>query len=145
MKALADARLELLAKSPIIASEPLGPSIRRYANGAIVAETKLEPEALLALLKQIERAFGDRRGQRWSARVLDLDIVLWSGGVWGSNTLIIPHPLYRSRPFVTGPAAAIAPNWRDPLTGLTNLQQHTRLTRPHALPSGAPGRSTFPA
>ncbi|WP_336987605.1 2-amino-4-hydroxy-6-hydroxymethyldihydropteridine diphosphokinase [Altererythrobacter aquiaggeris] len=135
---------KILAASPIIASAPVGPSIRQYANAAGILEAGFAPLRLLGRLKSIERTFGPRRGQRWSARVLDLDIILWSGGFWATSALTIPHPLYRERDFVTGPAAAIAPDWRDPVTGLTNLQLNTRLTRPRPLPSGAPGRSTFP-
>ena len=35
---------------------------------------------MLARLKALEQDFGRRRGRRWGPRVLDLDIVLWSGG-----------------------------------------------------------------
>jgi 2-amino-4-hydroxy-6-hydroxymethyldihydropteridine diphosphokinase len=73
--------VRVIAAAPPIETDPVGPSIRRYANSAAVIETDLEPEALLALLKRIEREFGRRPGgQRWRARVLDLDLVLWSGG-----------------------------------------------------------------
>lgn len=124
----------MLAVSPALLTDPVGPSIRRYANGAAVIETSLEPLALLTALKRIERAFGRRAGgQRWSARVLDLDVVLWSGGPFAAPGLTIPHPLFRERRFVLGPALAIAGQWRDPLTGLTLRQLHARLTRPRPL------------
>ena len=121
--------------SPVIASAPLGPSMRRYANGAAVVQTKLEPEELLDTLKDIEAAFGRRSvGQRWASRVLDLDIVLWSGGVLCSDTLIIPHPAFRSRTFVLTPALTIVPAWRDPISGLTVRQLKARLTKGGPLP-----------
>lgn len=127
--------IEVAAASPIVASAPLGPSRRRYANGAALVETRLDPEALLGVLKRIERRFGRRTGgQRWTARVLDLDLVLWSGGMWGSPSLVIPHPRFRTRGFVLQPAAAIVPAWRDPVTGSTLRQLLARLTRPHPLP-----------
>ena len=85
---------------------------------------------LLITLKAIERKFGRRAGgQRWSARVLDLDIVLWSGGAWSSRNLTIPHPQFRRRGFVLAPAQDIAAQWRDPRTGLTLRQLHHRLIR----------------
>ena len=125
-----------------IETDPIGPSIRRYANSAALIETGLDPEALLALLKRIERAFGRRPGgQRWRARVLDLDVVLWSVGPFASAALTIPHPLFRERAFVLTPAAAIAPAWRDPLTGLTVRQLHARLTGPRPLPKRTSGRA----
>ena len=128
--ALAQLPGRLEASAPIVASRPLGPSLRRYANSTAVIATKLDPDDLLDRLQQIERQFGRKPGgQRWTARVLDLDIVLWSGGPWSSPGLTIPHPLFRERSFVLQPANAIAPTWRDPLTGLTLRQLTARLTR----------------
>jgi 2-amino-4-hydroxy-6-hydroxymethyldihydropteridine diphosphokinase len=124
------------AVSPILDTAPLGPSSRRYANAVALARTVSEPPELLALLQTVERAFGRRRrGRKWQARPLDLDIVLWSGGPWLSEGLIIPHREFRRRGFVLGPAAKIAPDWRDPLTALTLRQLFARLTRNRQLPS----------
>nr|WP_137676639.1 2-amino-4-hydroxy-6-hydroxymethyldihydropteridine diphosphokinase [Parerythrobacter lutipelagi] len=121
--------------SPVIASLPLGPSLRRYANAAALLETELSPRDLLGALKSIERAFGRTGGGgRWRARVLDLDIVLWSGGIWVGPELAIPHPRFRERTFVLGPAMSIAPGWRDPVTGLSVRQLNARLTKPKPLP-----------
>lgn len=130
LAAMADAGLAIEAASPIIASAPLGPSRRRYANSAARVATPLAPPALLALLQAVEMCFGRvRRGARWGARTLDLDIVLWSGGTWRSRTLTVPHPAFRARTFVVGPANAVAPKWRDPQTGCTIRHLHARLTR----------------
>ena len=135
MKALKGAGLAVEAVSPWLASAPLGPSLRRYANGAALVRSPLDPPGLLAMLKRIERAFGRRaRGQRWASRVLDLDIVLWSGGAWASPALTIPHIAMRERSFVLRPALALCPDWRDPLTGQTLRHLHARLTRPRPLP-----------
>lgn len=113
----------IVAQSSIIASAPLGPSLRTYANGAIVMDSDLAPLPVLAMLQGIESSVGrNRRGSRWRARPLDLDIILWNGGIWRSPDLTIPHPLFRERPFVLGPAAEIAPTWRDPVSGRTLRQ-----------------------
>ena len=131
LAAMAGEGLSIEAASPIIASAPIGPSRRRYANAAACIATPLDPPALLALLQQIETSFGRvRRGQRWGARTLDLDIVLWSGGPWHDKTLTIPHPRFRQRAFVLTPAAAVVPNWRDPAGTCTIRHLHARLTRP---------------
>jgi len=123
--------IKVLAGAPVLRSAAIGPSLRRYANSAVLVETKHDPEDLLDQLKAIERDFGRRAGgQRWAARVLDLDIVLWSGGAWSSPGLTVPHALFRERDFVLRPALAIAPDWRDPLTGLTLRQLAARLARP---------------
>lgn len=122
------------ARSPVIASAPMGAARRRFANAAVVLESELAPTALLAALKRMEREFGRRRGQRWGDRVLDADIILWSGGRWRSPGLAIPHAAFAQRRFVLAPAAAIAPGWRAGPQSLTLAQAHARLTRPRPLP-----------
>ena len=108
----------------------LGPAGRDFANGVAILSTRLEPMALLAALKEIERAFGRRPGRRWGPRVLDLDIILWSGGAWGGPGPTIPHPSFCGRLFVLAPLAEVASDWRDPLTGASIRQLLARLTAP---------------
>jgi 2-amino-4-hydroxy-6-hydroxymethyldihydropteridine diphosphokinase len=115
--------------SDVVETAPLGPALRRFANAVAMVESDLSPPEMLAELKAIEAAFGRRRGQRWSDRVIDLDIVLWSGGAWSSAGLTVPHAEFRNRAFVLGPLLQVAPDWRDPLTGLTVRQLAARLTR----------------
>ncbi len=131
--------------SAILASAPLGPSRRRYANGAAVLRAALSPPEMLARLKAVEREFGRkvsgyRGGQRWGARVLDLDIVLWQGGCWrsgpGADGLTVPHRQFRGRGFVLGPGAMVAPGWRDPVTGLSLRQLAGRERRGRYRPRG---------
>ncbi len=116
--------------SRIRATPALGPAGRAFANAAALIESELQPLELLALLKAIERDFGRRGGRRWGPRVLDLDIILWSGGVWAGGGLVIPHPSFRERRFVLDPLAEIAPDWRDPLSGASVRQLLARLARP---------------
>lgn len=111
-------------------SPALGPSARDFANAALLVDSALPPLALLALLKRIERDFGRRRGRRWGARVLDLDILAWSLGRWQSRTLIVPHAALADRRFAIGPAAEIAPDWRHPRDGRTLRQLAARLRAP---------------
>jgi 2-amino-4-hydroxy-6-hydroxymethyldihydropteridine diphosphokinase len=128
----------VVARSPVIATPAMGAAQRRFANAALVLKSELAPPALLAALKRMEREFGRRPGQRWGDRVLDCDIILWSGGVWRSAGLIIPHPAYAQRGFVLTPARTVARDWRDPVRGFSIAQLHARLTRPRPLPRGAP-------
>jgi len=121
--------------SKSLASRPIGPSLRNYINSVAIIETDLKPLPLLSLLKRVEMEFGRRRGQRWSQRVLDLDIIMSANGSFHSRIpyLCIPHPAMRGRHFVLEPGVEIAPNWRDPLTGFTIQQLLYRLKRPKPL------------
>ena len=101
----------LFDASPIVLNPALGRAGREFANAVALIESDLEPPAMLRQLKAIEREYGRRRGRRWGCRVLDLDVVAWSGGKWRSRLLEIPHPALGTRSFVIGPLAAIAPNW----------------------------------
>ena len=118
--------IDVFAQSSVIESTAIGASSRRYANAVAVIASDLEPPALLQRLQSVETHFG---------RTLDLDIVLWSGGIWSGErpALAIPHAAMRERNFVLGPATEIAPDWRDPLTGLTVRQLFHRLNRPKPL------------
>jgi 2-amino-4-hydroxy-6-hydroxymethyldihydropteridine diphosphokinase len=135
--------LTVEAISPTFATAPVGRARRRYANAAAVIASALEPPAVLARLQGIEQRFARvRRGASWGPRTLDLDLVLWSGGPWVSPGLTIPHPAFRTRGFVLAPARAVAPRWRDPLSGLTVNHLAARLTRPH--PTRNPPSGTGP-
>ena len=120
----------VVAASPIVTSDPIGPSTRRFANAVVVIESRHRPAALLIRLKRIERRFGRRAGRRWGARVIDLDIILWSGGIWASPHLSIPHPAFRERRFVLAPLAQIAPEWRDPIRNRSVRQLLHAVDRP---------------
>jgi 2-amino-4-hydroxy-6-hydroxymethyldihydropteridine diphosphokinase len=122
--------LPVLARSRVMASRPVGPSKRAYANAAALIETAMMPPELLDHLKVLEAHFGRvGGGQRWRSRVLDLDIVLWSGGMWEEPALQIPHPQFRNRDFVLKPLVEIAPGWRDPVTGYSTAHLRARLKR----------------
>lgn len=132
---IANAGNTVSAVSPVVRSKPIGPSQREFANATAIVESALPPHAMLELLHAVELMFGRKRqGQRWRARVLDLDIILWSGGQIRDLALTVPHPRFRERDFVLGPARAVAGSWRDPLSGLSVSQLHARLTRPRPVP-----------
>jgi 2-amino-4-hydroxy-6-hydroxymethyldihydropteridine diphosphokinase len=137
LAALESDDIEAVDASPIIASDPLGPSRRRYANAVALVASMLSPPEMLARLHAIEATFGRRTGQRWSARTLDLDILLWSGGIWSDSTLTIPHPAIEQRAFVLGPLRAIVPEWQHPLHRRSVRQLAARLARPKPVDRGA--------
>jgi 2-amino-4-hydroxy-6-hydroxymethyldihydropteridine diphosphokinase len=116
--------------SQIRTTAAMGPAGRGFANAAALLSSRLSPPELLASLKQVERDFGRRRGRRWGPRVLDLDLILWSGGTWEGGGLVVPHPAFRTRTFVLEPLCDVAADWRDPLGGATVRQLLHRLRAP---------------
>ncbi len=109
---------ELFAASPIILNPASGGAGRDFANAAVLINSDAPPACLLRRLKAMEAGFGRRRGRRWGTRVLDLDILFWSGGALRTRHLVIPHPRLEERGFVLRPLLAIAPalRLRGPLT-----------------------------
>jgi 2-amino-4-hydroxy-6-hydroxymethyldihydropteridine diphosphokinase len=102
----------MFSASPIVTNPAQGGAGRDFANAVTLVESDCEPSEMLSRLKRIEREFGRRPGRRWGPRVLDLDIVLWSGGRFTSRHLTIPHRGLTRRAFVLQPLLYIAPGWR---------------------------------
>ena len=88
--------------SNLYASAPMGPQDQpEYVNAVIAVETELPPLDLLHELQVIEKAHGRVRGhQRWGARTLDLDLLLYGDEQIDLPELIVPHPGIAERPFV---------------------------------------------
>lgn len=105
-------------KSSIWESEPVGGARYTFYNAAVTLSTKLRPTELLHTLKEFEMTCGrEKNHERWSPRVLDLDIIGYGNLVIETDNLIIPHPEYKKRQFVLFPMKEICPNWNDSSTG----------------------------
>lgn len=111
--------VRLIARSQWHRFEPVGgpPGQGEYLNGVALLETSLSPPALLRVTQQIETQFGRQRGQRWAARTLDIDLLLYDDLVIDTPELSIPHPRLAVRPFVLDPAVEIAADWVHPTLG----------------------------
>jgi 2-amino-4-hydroxy-6-hydroxymethyldihydropteridine diphosphokinase len=116
----AEPRVALLRGSRVYDTAPLGPPQPRYLNAVLELEAQLSAPALLEVLQRVERAHGRRRdGARWTARTLDLDLLLAGEAVIHRSGLVIPHPGLPSRRFVLAPLAELCPDRIVPGTGRT--------------------------
>ena len=109
------------SSSDLIETAPEGEGVEDqpfYLNAVIVGDTSLAPRDLLDRLLAIEQAYGRQRPYVGAPRTLDLDLVLLGEEVVDEPGLQVPHPRFRQRFFVLGPLAEIAPDVRDPVTGL---------------------------
>jgi len=86
-----------------------------YINGCAVLRTSLNPLQLLATLFKTEQMFGRERRERWGARTLDLDLLLYGDRQIDSPELVLPHPRMGDRAFVLLPLAEIAADWIHPV------------------------------
>lgn len=100
----------ITAQSSWYKSTAIGPGEQPdYINGVICLITHLSSHKLLSALQDIEKRQGRTRDIRWSARTLDLDILLFNDAIISTNELIIPHPQMLKRNFVIHPLFEIAP------------------------------------
>jgi 2-amino-4-hydroxy-6-hydroxymethyldihydropteridine diphosphokinase len=109
-------------------TEPVGHQDQpRFLNAVAIGLTTLSALDLLAFLLEVERRSGRVRSFPNAPRNLDLDLILYGDAVIVAPDLEVPHPRFRERLFVLNPLAEIAPDWRDPVTGLTVAALRERL------------------
>ncbi len=94
-----------------------------YINGCAILKTSFQPLQLLQVLFYTEQMFGRERRERWGARTLDLDLLLYGDRQIDTPELVVPHPRMRDRAFVLLPLAEIAADWIHPVyeVAITNL------------------------
>src|SRR5215831_16284879 len=97
-------------------TEPVGgpPGQNKYLNAAAALETTLSPYDLLRALLDIENQLGRVRGERFSPRTIDLDLLLYGNQTCQTPELTLPHPRMHERAFVMEPLAEIAEHVRHP-------------------------------
>ena len=95
--------------SSLYFSRPMGPKDQPdYMNAVLSIETNLSSIALLDTLQAIENKAGRvRKDNRWGARILDLDILLFGNETIENERLTIPHYGLKIREFVVLPLAEI--------------------------------------
>jgi len=110
------AQSRVVTVSSIYLSKPMGPQDQDdYINAVLALETSLSAIELLDALQAIENKAGRvRKENRWGARILDLDIILYGNDVIKSDRLVIPHYGMTEREFVLLPLAEIAPDLHLP-------------------------------
>lgn len=110
--------INLLRTSPFYQTQAIGPGDQPdYINAAIKIETSLSAHQLLLALQSIENQQGRVRKERWGARTLDLDILIFDQLIENSEQLILPHPRAHERAFVLAPLNDLDPNLVIPKRG----------------------------
>lgn len=124
--------------SRLYATKPVGVADQpEFRNAAVALDVPAGSDrasgavALLAALKDLERAFGRRRRRRWGPRELDLDLLVFGRARLAIGRppearsldadpkgdvalLVVPHPAAGGRLFVLAPLADLAPGLVPP-------------------------------
>lgn len=106
------------ALSSLYETEPWGfSSENTFLNAALVMNTSLSPEELLAVTQQIERELGrtQKTDGAYHDRMIDIDILMYEDEIRNTPELTLPHPLMHRRAFVLEPLAEIASDAMHPL------------------------------
>lgn len=108
---------DILDRSSVLETEPWGFSCEdRFLNMVICVETKLSPRELLKSIHSIEDSLGrERKGNGYTSRTIDIDILLYNDDVVCEEDLIIPHPLMHKRLFVMNPLCELCPQVVHPV------------------------------
>lgn len=86
-----------------------------FLNRAVLLETRLAPEELLAVLLEIEKKLGRTREQANASRIIDNDIMFYGDKVIQTGNLTVPHPRMHLRRFNLLPINEICPDFRHPV------------------------------
>ncbi len=111
-------QVRLRRASPVYETPPWGYADQPpFFNQVVEAETRLSPQELFALLKNIESHLGRQQTIPNGPRVIDLDILFYDDAVIETDTLVVPHPRMLGRAFVLVPLADLSPDLIHPPTG----------------------------
>jgi 2-amino-4-hydroxy-6-hydroxymethyldihydropteridine diphosphokinase len=99
----------------------------RFLNAVCQVNTSLAPQALLILVKDIERRMGRQSGPVNHPRPIDIDILFYDSLIIDAPDLVIPHPRLAQREFVLKPLCEIAPDLVHPVLRETAIQLLTKI------------------
>jgi len=117
-----EARFGRIRCSSIYKSPSFGFRGADFLNMVCAFSTDRGPDDVERELHDIEYEGGRlRRGERFSSRTLDLDLLLFGDSVDAQRRL--PRSDVLRYPFVLGPLAELAPTLRHPLTGVSFAEE----------------------
>ena len=103
--------------SSIYESEAVGFTGDNFYNLVVGFDSSLDVKSVARILRQIELDHGRTRdSKKFSARTLDLDLILYDDLIINDGRLQIPRDEIEHYAFVLEPLAEIAPNLQHPIS-----------------------------
>lgn len=93
-----------------------------FLNQALEVKTELMPAEILEKIQYIEKRMGRIKTEKWSKRLIDIDILFYNQDIIQTENLTIPHPFLHERNFVLAPLAEIAPDFLHPIFQISILK-----------------------
>ncbi len=117
IKLIAENIGDILSKSSIYKTEPWGfKSEDQFLNQALCVDTVLSPQELINEIIKIEEKIGRiKQTEKWSSRIIDIDILFYDNEIVKYEYLNIPHPLLHKRKFALAPMHEIKADYVHPV------------------------------
>jgi 2-amino-4-hydroxy-6-hydroxymethyldihydropteridine diphosphokinase len=113
--------VQVMAISTVYRTEPVGPPGQPWFYNCVAEiETDLPPRELKStLLRRIEGELGRvRSSDKFAARTIDLDLILYDELVMTTRDLTLPDPEIPKRPFLAIPLKELSPGLVLPGSGI---------------------------
>ena len=110
--------------SPVYKSEPVGFDGDDFLNLVVGLRATCTPQKICETIELIHNLAGrERRDNKWEARPLDIDLLLYNDWVIDEPPVRVPRCDILQYSFVLRPLAELAPELIHPVTGRT-MQEH---------------------
>jgi 2-amino-4-hydroxy-6-hydroxymethyldihydropteridine diphosphokinase len=108
---------EIKHKSKIYETEPWGfESSNQFLNQVIYLSSNKPAQNIMEIALSIENEMGRVRNQeRYSSRVIDIDVLFVGAQILKNDVIEVPHPRLHKRNFVLTPLKEIAPEFIHPV------------------------------
>jgi len=119
-----------LQLSPVYKTQAVGFEGDDFFNLVASFITDLSPVEVEQTLKDIEHKNGRRRDQeKFSARTLDIDLLLYDQEIINNNSISVPRDEIEKYAFVLSPLADLAPNLIHPQTQQSMSEMWQKLSK----------------
>ena len=127
--------ITIVRTSSVYETAPVGPPQPDYLNAVIRIETDLSARDLLDIARRVESRLGRIRKERWGARTIDVDVLLYDEEEIDEPDLMVPHPRIMQRAFVLLPLLELEP---DPVLPDGTRLKDVRVDTDGVAPSAPP-------